>query len=274
MMYESDYNDLVYRTIARGEYRECRNGDTRALFGQTLTIRELSDGYFPLLTQRRIYYKGVLGELAAFLRGATTLLEYQRWGCNYWDGNAKAWARNKDIENPAHILVGQVYGAQWVNWEKTGFNQLEALVKGLVDDPHSRRHVITSFSPTAEACLPPCHLMAQFYVHADGRLDCQVYMRSVDLILGLPSDVVLYAGLLSLVADQCQMRPGNLTFCLGDTHVYETHAQTYLEVQRHNRLYSPPMYHLGKTDLFDFKPDDIEVYDYKYCESVAYDLHV
>mgnify|MGYP006262590133 CR=1 FL=1 len=195
MGYEAEYNALVNDVVKLGDKRVGRNGPTRSLFATNLQIDSLLENTFPLLTQRRIYYPGVLGELAAFVRGATTVGEFKKWGCNYWAPNARAWKENDGIELDGDLKVGQVYGAQWVNWEKTGYNQLAALVKGLKQDPMSRRHVITSYSPTAEACLPPCHLLAQYYVEGE-HLHCQVYMRSVDVILGLPSDVVLYACLL------------------------------------------------------------------------------
>lgn len=271
--YEPDYRDLVQNVIDWGEKREVRNGMTRALFGQSLSITALSDGYFPLLTQRRIYYKGVLGELAAFVRGATTVGEFKEWGCNYWDANAKAWSVNRDVDLK-DMEIGQVYGAQWINWEQRGFNQLKTLLKGLREDPTGRRHVITSFSPTAVACLPPCHLVAQFYVERERVLNCQVYMRSVDLILGLPSDVVLYGAMLAVLAAELNLHPGTLKFVFGDTHIYENHIETFRDKQLHEPLLVLPQYRLFRANLLDFRPTDIEVLNYNYAGVVPYDFNV
>lgn len=271
--YELDYLDLVDEVITKGQYREGRNGETRALFGKTLTIKELKWNQFPLLTQRQIFYKGVFGELAAFLRGATTLREFHEFGCKYWDNNAAVWPPNKD-KDIEDMSIGQVYGAQWVNWRQTGYNQIAAVMDELYANPHGRRHIITSFDPLAESCLPPCHLLAQFFVNHDGRLDCQVYMRSVDLILGLPSDVVLYSALLILVANYVTMRPGVLTFQLGDTHIYENHVQIFLDKQRGNDIARVPDYELQANEVFDFRPEYLTIKDYQFAETVRYPFNV
>jgi thymidylate synthase len=271
--YEQDYRALVNRVITKGQYRECRNGETRALFAQTLQITELAEDQFPLLTQRRIFFNGVFGELAAFLRGATKLGEFHAQGCHYWNENAKMWPPNHGLTLP-DMSIGQVYGAQWVNWRQTGYNQIAAIMDELYANPHGRRHILTSFDPLAEACLPPCHLMAQFFVNADGRLDCQVYMRSVDIILGLPSDVVLYAALLILVSNYVAMRPGVLTFQMGDTHIYENHVDTFISQQHDQAMHPLPTFELVANEVFDFVPKHLKINDYTFSETIRYQFNV
>jgi thymidylate synthase len=271
--YELDYLDLVHEVITKGQYRECRNGETRALFGQTLVIKELNKGLFPILTTRRIFYAGVLGELAAFLRGATKVGAFRAFGCNYWNDNAREWPPNQGLPLD-EMSIGQVYGAQWVNWRQTGHNQLAKVMDELYANPHGRRHVVTSFDPLAESCLPPCHLMFQFFSNHSGKLDIMVYMRSVDLIHGLPSDVVLYAGLLILVANFIDMQPGSITFFLGDTHVYENHVKTFLEMQYENRIIPPPSYSLAPNEVFDFVPSQLDLLDYKHGPTLTYPFNV
>lgn len=278
-VFEPAYVQLLARVLEHGEARTCRNGETRALFGESIVIPELEKGYFPVLTQRKMHYKGVLGELAAFLRGATKLQTFKDFGCNYWDSNARVWSKNWGKE-PKDMEVGQVYGAQWVNWNNTGFNQLERLLTGLYTDPFSRRHVITSFSPDAESCLPPCHLLAQFYVRDDDVrmcLDCIVYMRSVDLIHGLPSDIVLYATLLILIASHLSMQPGRLTFFLGDSHIYANHIPYYFK-QQHKQPISPlPMYELDEStdvEFFEFLPSQLTLHNYVCGPSITYPFNV
>jgi len=273
MSYEMQYRELVQDVIDFGQPRVCRNGETRALFGQSIEICELREKTFPVLTQRQIFYKGVLGELAAFVRGATTVGEFKRWGCNYWDANAANWRPN------AHVPVedqeiGQVYGAQWINWEKGGFNQIRHVLKSLTEDPHGRRHVLTTYSPTALSCLPPCHLLTQFFVNKDKTLDCTVYMRSVDLIHGLPSDVVLYAALLIQVAGAVGCFPGRLIFFLGDAHVYENHVSTWKEQQLHNPIYGAPTYKAHRFDPLSFEPSDMYLINYKHAGPIKYDFNV
>jgi len=273
MSYELNYRELVQSVIDFGQTRICRNGETRALFGQQLIIDELQHKVFPILTQRQIFYKGVLGELAAFVRGATTVEEFKRWGCNYWDANAAAWRVNRDVPPEDHE-IGQVYGAQWTNWECTGFNQIKHLLINLREDPHGRRHVLTTYSPTAQACLPPCHLLTQFFVNKDQTLDCTVYMRSVDLIHGLPSDVVLYAALLIQVAGAAKYFPGRLIFFLGDTHVYENHISTWNEQQLHNSIHAAPTYKAHRFDPLSFEPSDMYLINYKHSGKITYDFNV
>ena len=271
--YELDYLELVRKAISKGQYRECRNGETRALFGETLRIDSLFFDRFPVLTQRQIHYKGVLGELAAFLRGATKLGEFHAMGCHYWNENAKTWPPNEGLTLP-EMSIGQVYGAQWVNWKQTGYNQIAALMDELYANPHGRRHVLTSFDPLAESCLPPCHLLVQFFVNATGRLDCIVYMRSVDLILGLPSDVVLYAALLTLIANYVTMRPGVLTFCMGDTHIYENHVKIFQEQHLDQPLHMEPKFELVANEVFDFVPNHLKLVNYEFSSTVRYPFNV
>jgi thymidylate synthase len=268
-----DYRALVNRVITQGQYRECRNGETRALFAETLKIEELVNDEFPLLTQRQIFYKGVFGELAAFLRGATKLSEFHHFGCHYWDENARMWPENHDL--PLHAMsIGQAYGAQWVNWNQTGYNQIAALMDELYANPHGRRHIITTYDPLARACLPPCHLMAQFFVNQDGRLDCQVYMRSVDIVLGLPSDVVLYAALMVLISNYISMRPGVLTFQLGDTHIYENHVDIFIGQQHDQMMHASPTYELAANEVFNFVPSQLKINGYTFSETIRYPFNV
>jgi len=273
MAYEADYLRLVQDIIVFGQTRDTRNGATKSLFSTTLSIDELREDRFPLLTHRRLFYRGVFGELAAFVRGARTVGEFKEWGCNYWDANAKAWPRNRGIPLE-RMEVGQVYGAQWVDWDECGYNQLKALIWSLQNEPHSRRHVITTFSPTAVACLPPCHLLAQYYVNDDETLDCLVFMRSVDVILGLPSDVVLYSALLVLLAKEAGLKPGSLDFTLGDTHIYANHIDQFEEVMKDHTIFDPPEYTLLVSGVLNFKPENIEIRNYLYNKVIPYEFNV
>lgn len=275
MPFEESYNELVVDVIDFGQERNGRNGPTRALFGETLIIRDLMEGRFPLLTQRRIAYKSVFGELAAFVRGATTIGEFKKWGCNYWDDNARAWPINNGIGQLEDMTLGHIYGAQWVNWEGTGYNQLKALVAKLKNDPHGRRHILQSYSPTAVACLPACHLMAQFFVNDNTHsVDCQVYMRSVDLLIGLPSDIVLYAALLIQVAGEIARPPGELIFVFGDTHVYANHIDLFNAEHRFAPSYELPTYQAIDTSVESFRPEMIQINDYNFHQVTRYEFNV
>ena len=238
-----------------------------------LRIDELAQNRFPILTARKMFYRPVFGELAAFLHGAVDLRTFRDFGCNYWDANAANWAGNSHL-NEDEWQVGQIYGAQWRNWLGGGHDQIEALVKSLIRDPNSRRHLLTTYDPTEDqACLPPCHLLAQFNI-SRGRLSCCVYMRSVDLCLGLPSDVLLYAALLVLLANETDYLPGSLTFMLGDTHIYENHVATWLDKQTTALSHELPTYRLEPTTLDTFSPDRLVLNNYQSGERIAYKFNV
>lgn len=270
--FETSYVKLVSDVIQRGEHRKSRAGDTISVFGAVLQIDSLEHGHFPILTQRRIFPAGVLGELAAFLQGATDLATFKAYGCNYWDANAAAWAFNKDVPVADH-MVGKIYGYQWRQWAEH-LDQMAKLVEGLKTDPFSRRHLLTTYDPAelGEMCLPPCHLLAQYYVRTSRVLDCVVYMRSVDLCLGLPSDIILYATLQLILATQAGASPGKLTFMLGDTHVYKNHVDTFRQhiLREKHEL---PKYQLLPCTIDSFDPVDLILQDYKHSGVLSYEFN-
>lgn len=274
--FETLYRNLVARTIMQGEHRPSRVGYTVALFGTTLQIDCLAHGLFPILTQRRIYPKGILGELAGFLRGATAVQEFKDLGCNYWDDNAAKWSRNAGVA-PAEQSVGKVYGAQWRYWtaNQGTWDQLKVLVHALRTEPYSRRHLLTAYNPAEldEGCLPPCHLLAQFNVRTTKQLDCIVTMRSADLCLGLPSDIILYATLLLLLCHETGYTPGTLTFMMGDSHVYKNHIDM-AQIQLNRPLLALPGYYLRAGATLDtFMPGDLTLQNYAHAGPISYELN-
>lgn len=273
MNFEREYLWIVDYIINNGKPVPSRAGYTWSVVGVQFRIGCLTSGFFPLLTTRKMYYKSVLGELAAFLRGATTLAEFKAFGCNYWDANAAAWPANSK-RKPEDYEVGRIYGAQWVNWAYS-VNQLDKLVAGIKRDPFSRRHIVTAWAPHEldEMCLPPCHIFFQCFVRED-KLSMTVYMRSVDMCLGLPADVVLYATLLLLLCNETALEPGELVFMCGDAHVYRNHVDAALE-QIQRKVLAPPRYKLSHTaTLKNFVPDHLEISNYNCKEAINYELNV
>jgi len=271
--FEDDYLSLVSKVLGYGTFRESRAGATISYFGTTLQIDCLEQGLFPILTQRQIRTAGVLGELAGFLRGATKVAEFKYFGCNYWDANAATWPPNKDVDKD-ELSVGKIYGYQWRRWGGT-LDQVAMLLEGLRTNPVGRRHLLTTYNPAQldEMCLPPCHLLAQYYVRADGHLDCVVYMRSVDLCLGLPSDIVLYATLLLILCRETNYTPGKLTFMLGDTHVYQNHAEQFA-VHKARALHKLPTFALAACTIDDFIPSDLQLINYQHSGVLTYAFNV
>lgn len=273
LRFEYGYLRLLNHVLLQGALRSSRVGPTRQVFGAVVPSMDLEHGHFPVLTTRRMYMRGILGELAAFLRGATTLQEFKDLGCHYWDANANAWSANKGVPIERQA-VGNIYGAQWRRFGKNGVDQIEMLQEGLVKDPYGRRHLLTTLDPSTynEACLPPCHLLVQFNVSNTGQLDAFVYMRSVDLCLGLPTDMALYAVLVLLTAQSVGLKPGRVAFSMGDTHIYHVHSeQCAMQLQR--EMLTPATYTLSKNATLDnFEPQHFSLDAYTAHEAISYEL--
>ena len=274
---DAKYVLLLNKVLMRGVERESRVGSTMSLFGEIITV-PLSFTTLPLLTCRKMYPAGIVGELAAFIRGCTTEAEFRAFGCNYWKGNAEVWPQNYSVPE-SQWQLGPIYGAQWRNWRGADgvvVDQLVNLVEGIKRDPLSRRHVLTTWQPAEldSMCLPPCHLLAQFYVTNDGELDCAVYMRSVDVVLGLPADIMLYGMLTMLIAKETGYKPGRLTMLLGDTHVYTRHIdiarQMYAEIDHP----IPCCILDSDSTLFDFIPSDLEIIYNEHGDKLTFEINV
>lgn len=280
MGYELDYLHLIQQVAHRGTRRPSRVGDTISKFGEQLRIACLQHDEFPLLTTRKLFYKPVFGELAAFLDGATSVSQFEYYGCNYWGPNARTW--QDDLRNPQRNQVGRVYGAQWRDWLPPGYaiepaiDQISLLLEGLKENPYGRRHVVTAWNPgeLTSMCLPPCHIMFQCYVGGDDTLSMQIYMRSVDLCLGLPADVILYSALLLVLCEETGRRPGDLLFTFGDAHIYVGHLET-MEQQCSRMIREPPTFEIAHEVTVDtFGPDSIIINDYNPQEALKYELYV
>ena len=272
--FEVDYANLVTNVILHGEHRPSRAGFTVSLFGTMLRIDCLEKGEFPILTQRKIFPQGIFGELAAFLQGSIDLQSFKDFGCNYWNANAAAGPINKD-RMLANQIVGKVHGYQWRQWADR-IDQMAELVKSLKPNTYSRRHLLTTYDPAAldEMCLPPCHLLAQFNVRTTKQLDCVVTMRSVDLCLGLPSDIILYATLMLILCNETGYTPGKLTFMLGDTHVYRNHIDLF-QGHANRKMHPLPGFTLALTAGIDtFDPSDLTLINYQHSGVLNYEFNV
>ncbi len=260
--YESNYAMLVKDVLTTGTERMTRNAVTKSVFGRTLRVNPVN-GQFPILSGRRMFYKGVLGELAAFLKGPKALKDFEDQGCNYW----KKWAKEDGS-------IELDYGNAWLDFG--GVNQLQELVRGLKEDPFGRRHIVTGWRPDriSGLSLPCCHLLYQWYV-ADGALDMMWYQRSVDLMLGLPSDVMMAYVFNHLVANEVGLEPGEIVMALGDTHVYGPHyegAWDYVRRMQLNPEHPLPTHSPIKMGLSDFDPRDITLEGYAPLAKIDFEL--
>lgn len=264
MNFESDYKKLVQEVILNGAIREGRNGQIVSKFAETITI---DPTHLPILVGRKMFWKGVVGELAAMLEGADNVAVFKKYGCNYWD----SWA---DVGS-GHIELD--YGTAWRNFN--GIDQLAALIEGLRNDPNGRRHIITGWRPDrlADLSLPCCHLLYQWYVTNDGKLDMIWYQRSVDLMVGLPSDAIFAYVFNQLVAQTVGLRPGKITMMLGDCHVYSNHilnALKYLQTDI-GAAYPGNLWIDPAATVFNFNPKDHAIVSgYFPNEAIEFKLNV
>ena len=211
-----EYLDALRSVLSEGERRTNRTGiDTISKFGLNLKI-DLTKG-FPLLTTKKIFFKGIIGELVWFLHGDTNIKFLQENGIHIWD----AWADEKGN-------LGPVYGKQWRDWD--GVDQIATVVRQLKEDPYSRRIILSNWNvgQLSKMALPPCHILAQFYVRGNF-LDCSVYQRSADMFLGVPFDIASYAALIHLLCHLCDYKPGILYYNFGDAHIYVNHIEQVKE---------------------------------------------
>lgn len=228
------YLELLDRVLHDGEVREDRTGvGTRSLFGWQFRV-DLAEG-FPLLTTKRVHTRSVFVELVWFLQGRTDNEWLTDRGCTIWDEWATAEQTGR-FGRPAGDL-GPIYGHQWRNfgatvsadggYEGNGVDQIAGLIDGLMNNPNSRRHLVTGWNPAEadDVALPPCHTLFQFYVHTDGRLSCQLYQRSADVFLGVPFNIASYAALVHLVSHLVGLRPGHFIHTFGDVHLYSNHLE-------------------------------------------------
>jgi thymidylate synthase len=271
------YAPLIRKIIRDGEKRSTRAGDAYSLFGETLTV-DLAAG-FPLLTGRRMFPRPILGELAAMLQGPKNVADFKKHGCNYWD----AWgAKQGDcLYDGSEAQGGELnldYGNAWIDFN--GVNQLEKLVNTLKTNPTDRRMLITGWRPDKldELSLPCCHLLYQWYVREGTYLDMAWYQRSVDTMVGLPSDIVLAAAWTIILANQCGFKPGKVTMMLGDTHIYANHTTGVVDYLARLEAYpfvEQPDYFIDEEATVEsFEPDDILITNYDAGPVIKFELNV
>lgn len=250
------YLDLLAHVLDHGIERGDRTGTgTLSVFGYQMRF-DLSQG-FPLLTTKRIHTRSVIVELLWFLRGDTNVKYLHEYGVTIWD----EWARSDGD-------LGPIYGYQWRSWpnpDGTHIDQISSVVREIRENPYSRRHVVVAYNPSnlGEMALAPCHALFQFYV-ADGRLSCQLYQRSADIFLGLPFNIASYALLTCMIAQQCDLHPGDFVWTGGDTHLYLNHIE-----QAHQQLGREPFplpqlaIKRRPASLFEYQLEDFEIQNYQ-----------
>ena len=250
------YLDLMDKVMTQGTVRGDRTGTgTKSIFGHQMRF-DLADG-FPVLTTKKLHLRSIIIELLWFLRGDTNIKWLKKNGVSIWD----EWADEKGD-------LGPVYGYQWRSWPKPdggSVDQIKALVDGLKNNPNSRRHIVSAWNPALvdDMALPPCHCLFQFYV-AEGKLSCQLYQRSADIFLGVPFNIASYALLAMMLAQVCDLEPGDFVHTLGDAHIYNDHfEQAKLQLTRTPKKLPVMEINPEIKDIFDFSYEDFSLHGYE-----------
>lgn len=285
---EQQYLDLVRTILDTGEARADRTGTgTLSLFGATMrfSLRER----FPLLTTKRVFWRAVCEELLWFVRGDTSAQHLSDKGVRIWDGNgSRAYLDSIGLTDRAEGDLGPIYGFQWRHWgadyttmhadyEGRGIDQLRQVVDAIKTDPTSRRILLSAWNPSAipSMALPPCHVMAQFYVSGSGELSCQMYQRSADMGLGVPFNIASYSLLTCMLAQVCGLKPGEFVHVLGDAHVYSNHVEALREqIEREPRAFPTLRLNPEVREMDDFGMEDIELVGYAPHKSVPMKMAV
>lgn len=297
--YEQQYLDLMARIWREGHERVDRTGvGTRSIMGATMRF-DLADDAVPLLTTKRVYWKAAAREMLWFLSGETNIRPLVAQGVHIWtdwplDSYRRATGEDISMEDfEARILaddafatrwgdLGPVYGRQWVDWPRyeavpeagerlyrrsargEGHNQIAGLVDAIRTNPGSRRLLFTAWNvdELAGMALPPCHMTYQFHV-ADGRLSALLFQRSADVVLGVPFNIFGLALITRMLAQQCDLEPGEIVWNGGDVHLYMNHA-ALIEEQLRRKPAGAPLLRLTRrpATIFDYAIEDFIVENY------------
>jgi thymidylate synthase len=284
---EYEYLNALKHILENGDERPDRTGvGTKSIFGLQMRF-DLTQG-FPAVTTKKLAWKACKSELLWFIEGSgderrlAEILHGTRDTVNrtIWTDNVTAdyWINKRHQRNAADL--GRVYGVQWRRWRKPlirinkvvlqNHDQLIELINGIKDDPYSRRHIITAWNPGEIdlMALPPCHMMAQFYVN-NGKLSCQMYQRSADMFLGVPFNIASYALFTHMIAQVCNLEVGDLIITIGDAHIYNNHFEQVKEQLKREPLPLPTLKLNPEVGVItDFDMEDIELAGYESHDAI------
>lgn len=255
------YLTLLQHILENGVQKDDRTGTgTISTFGYQMRFN-LQEG-FPLVTTKRVHLRSIIYELLWFLKGETNIAYLKENGVSIWD----EWA------NEAGEL-GPVYGKQWRSWEGADgkvVDQISDLIQQIKTNPDSRRLMVSAWNVAElpKMALMPCHALFQFYV-AEGKLSCQLYQRSADVFLGVPFNIASYALLTMMIAQVCDLQPGEFIHTFGDVHIYNNHLdQVHLQLSR--KPYPLPTMKLNPDvkNIFDFRFEDFTLENYQFHPAI------
>ena len=255
------YLDFLRRIKNQGIEKKDRTGTgTLSIFGHQMRF-DLSEG-FPAVTTKKLFMKGVIGELLWFLSGNTNIQYLLDHNIHIWD----EWADE-------HGNLGPVYGHQWRSWgaaDGSTIDQISDVIQQIKTNPDSRRMIVSAWNvgELNKMALPPCHAFFQFYV-AHGKLSCLLMQRSADAFLGVPFNIASYALLTHMIAEQCHLEPGEFVWTGGDCHIYANHYEQVAKQLARDPLPLPTLRIKNKAhDIFSYQLEDFELANYQYHETI------
>tara|TARA_B110000967_G_C18894861_1_gene569844 strand:- start:2141 stop:3679 length:1539 start_codon:yes stop_codon:yes gene_type:complete len=277
---ESTYLSALENVLFNGDKRSTRNSETISKFGVNMEF-DISEN-FPLLTTKRVYWNGVIKELLWFLKGNTNAGDLNNDKVKIWDGNSsREFLDSRGLNNYEVGDCGPIYGYQWrhfnatykgmnESYENEGVDQLQEIIDLIKNDPMSRRMIMSSWNPTQlpEMCLPPCHVLYQFYVRIDEdglkHLSCQMYQRSGDMFLGIPFNIASTSALTYILCHLTGCKPDKVNINIGDAHIYSEHVEAVKTQLLRTPCDSPKLNILGppKKSIDDYKIDDFVIENY------------
>ena len=285
---ESQYINLIKHILENGISKDDRTGiGTLSIFSYNMTFNLRES--FPLLTTKKVYWKGVVEELLWFISGSTDSNILKEKGVRIWEGNSsREFLDSQGLSHYDQGDIGAGYGFQWRHfgakytnmydsYEGQGVDQLKDVIYKIKNTPDDRRIIMSAWNPTDldKMALPPCHIFVQFWVDSNKKeLHSQMYQRSCDVGLGVPFNIASYALLTCIIAKLCDLTPGDFHYCMGDTHIYKNHIDA-IKLQITRDPYDFPKIKIKDiTDIDNIKFDDIELIDYKYYENIKMNMAV
>jgi len=251
-----EYLNLMEKVYHNGSKKEDRTGTgILSVFGHQMRFN-LAEG-FPMVTTKKLHLKSIIHELLWFLQGSGNISYLKEHNVKIWD----AWASEEGE-------LGPVYGVQWRSWTGSDgrvHDQIKSVIEQIKTNPDSRRLIVNAWNvgELDKMALPPCHMFFQFYV-ADGKLSCQLYQRSADIFLGVPFNIASYALLTMMIAQVCNLTPGEFVHTIGDAHIYSNHLeQCKLQMSRKPMPLPKMIINPAIKDIDGFKYEDFELVGYE-----------
>jgi thymidylate synthase len=285
MSNETIYLNTLKDILENGEKRNTRNSVTISKFGVKMDFDIRNS--FPLLTTKKVYWKGVIYELLWFIKADTNSKNLEKNNVNIWKSNSsRDFLDKNNLYEYEEGDCGPIYGFQWrhfgaeykdfnYNYDGLGIDQLQNCIDLITNDPYSRRIFMSAWNPTQldEMCLPPCHVSYQFYVSEKNELSCILYQRSGDMFLGIPFNIASVSLLTYIIAKITDKKPGFVSIIIGDAHIYENHIEQ-VKTQLEREPYEPPILKINKKylNINDYEIENFELENYKYHKTIKAEM--